>query len=164
MTTSSNENENENDENNENNENTTDRPFYVYLLESSISKTTYVGATVNLERRLRQHNKELVGGAHATGSKVAKGESWSLVCYITGFPNWVSALQFEWRFKQLSRKLPRNMPPVERRQIALKQLLELDRATSKAIPYSEWKTPPQIIGGPFPLQQKRGQGGPLPLS
>lgn len=125
----------------------TDRPFYVYLLESSISKTTYVGATVNLERRLRQHNKELVGGAHATGSKVAKGESWSLVCYITGFPNWVSALQFEWRFKQLTRKLPRNMPPVERRQIALKQLLELDRATSKAIPYSEWKTPPQIGGG-----------------
>ena len=49
--------------------------FYVYLLKST-KGTTYVGATVNLERRLRQHNKELVGGAKATTAKVKKGESW----------------------------------------------------------------------------------------
>ena len=28
--------------------------FFVYLLESSCKRATYVGATVNLERRLRQ--------------------------------------------------------------------------------------------------------------
>ena len=48
--------------------------YYVYLLKST-KGTTYVGATVNLERRLRQHNKELVGGAKATTAKVKKGES-----------------------------------------------------------------------------------------
>ena len=48
---------------------------YVYLLLSS-DNATYIGATVDLDRRLRQHNKEIKGGAHATGAKVAKGETW----------------------------------------------------------------------------------------
>jgi len=38
---------------------------YVYLLVSS-DDATYVGATVDLDRRLRQHNKEIKGGTHAT--------------------------------------------------------------------------------------------------
>ena len=38
---------------------------YVYLLVST-KGNTYVGATVDLNRRLRQHNKEIKGGAHAT--------------------------------------------------------------------------------------------------
>ena len=57
------------------------KSYYVYLLKST-KGTTYVGATVNLERRLRQHNKELVGGAKATTSKVKKGESCKRVCYV----------------------------------------------------------------------------------
>lgn len=120
-----------------------DKPSYVYLLEST-NKSTYVGATVDVNRRLRQHNKELSGGAHATGTKVAKGETWKRICYVSGFPTWQSALQFEWRWKQLSRKLPQNMKPLDRRLEALKQLLELDRSTSKAIPYCEWPTFPEV--------------------
>ena len=116
---------------------------YVYLLVSS-SNTTYVGATVDLDRRLRQHNKEIKGGAHATGIKVDKGESWTRVCHISGFPDWQATLQFEWRWKQLSRKLSPNLFPLERRMKALKQLLNLVQSTSKAIPYSEWLTPPKI--------------------
>jgi structure-specific endonuclease subunit SLX1 len=117
--------------------------FFVYLLVSS-DNATYVGATVNLERRLKQHNKELVGGAHATGTKVARGETWARVCHISGFPDWPAALQFEWRWKQLSRKLPANMFPLERRMTALKHLLQLDRSTSKATPFNEWTTPPEV--------------------
>ena len=116
---------------------------YVYLLVSS-SNTTYVGATVDLDRRLRQHNKEIKGGAHATGIKIDKGEIWTRACYVSGFPNWQSTLQFEWRWKQISRKLPSKMFPLERRMKALKQLLDLVQSTSKAIPYSEWLTPPKI--------------------
>ena len=117
--------------------------FFVYLLEST-SNATYVGATVDLERRLRQHNKELVGGAHATSAKVAKGETWERVCHVSGFPDWPAALQFEWRWKQLSRKLPPKLFPLERRMMALRTLLSLERPTSKAIAYTEWSTPPQV--------------------
>lgn len=116
---------------------------YVYLLQSS-SNATYVGATVDLDRRLRQHNKEIKGGAHATGSKVAKGETWKRVCHVSGFPDWQAALQFEWRWKQLSRKLPPKMFPLQRRMEALKELLELERPTSKAKAYSEWEAPPVV--------------------
>lgn len=116
---------------------------YVYLLISS-DDSSYIGATVDLDRRLRQHNKEIKGGAHATGIKVSKGESWTRVAYVSGFPNWQAALQFEWRWKQISRKLPNNLFPLERRMLALKQLLSLERSTSKAIPYSEWSLPLEI--------------------
>jgi predicted GIY-YIG superfamily endonuclease len=116
---------------------------FVYLLQSS-DNGTYVGATINLDRRLRQHNKEITGGAHATGMRVSKGEIWKRVCYVSGFPDWQATLQFEWRWKQLTRKLPINMFPLERRMKALKQLLALERPTSKAKAYSEWETPPEV--------------------
>ena len=35
----------------------------LYLLENTFNKKTYLGVTVNIERRIRQHNGELVGGA-----------------------------------------------------------------------------------------------------
>jgi structure-specific endonuclease subunit SLX1 len=117
---------------------------YVYLLHST-DNSTYVGATVDLERRLRQHNKIIKGGAHATSMKVNAGQIWERACYVEGFPDWQAALQFEWRWKQISRKLSNKLFPLKRRMIALKQLLALDSSTSKAIPYSQWNTPPNII-------------------
>jgi predicted GIY-YIG superfamily endonuclease len=119
------------------------KEFFVYLLVSS-DNATYVGATIDINRRLRQHNKEIKGGAHATGVKVNKGETWVRACHVAGFPDWSAALQFEWRWKQLSRKLPNQMFPLERRMKALKQLLALERPTSKAILYTEWSLPPKV--------------------
>ena len=119
-------------------------PFFVYLLLSS-DNSTYVGATIDLNRRLRQHNKEIKGGAVATGSKVEKGETWIRAAHVEGFPDWQAALQFEWRWKQLTRKITLYVHPLHRRMIALKQLLELERPTSKAKLYSEWLQPPQVI-------------------
>lgn len=121
------------------------KEFFVYLLESSCKTATYVGATVNLERRLRQHNKELSGGAHATSTRVARGETWCRVCHVTGFPTWQAALQFEWRFKQLTRRERSevNQTPLERRKAALQRLLSLPQSTSRAIPFAEWPS-----GGP----------------
>ena len=116
---------------------------FVYLLVST-NGATYVGATIDLERRLRQHNKELKGGAHATGIKVGQGETWTRAAHVSGFPDWQSTLQFEWRFKQLSRKLPIKMKPLERRLKALKMLLELPQSTTKAIPFKEWLVPPEV--------------------
>ena len=118
--------------------------FFVYLLVSTRGNT-YVGATVDLDRRLRQHNKEIKGGAHATAVQVSKGDTWRRACHVSGFPDWQAALQFEWRWKQLSRKLPRCMNPLERRMQALETLLSLDRSTVKATPFSEWPTPPLVV-------------------
>ena len=117
---------------------------FVYLLLSS-DNSTYVGATVDLDRRLRQHNKEIKGGAFATGAKVSKGETWIRAAHIEGFPDWQAALPFEWRWKQLTRKITISVNPLHRRMIALKQLLELERPTSKAKAYTEWPEPPKVV-------------------
>lgn len=120
------------------------RPSYVYLLEASPSGATYVGATMDVDHRLRQHNGQLVGGAHATTMRVQHGETWRRVVYVSGFPDWIAALQFEWRWKQLSRK-SKLKRPLERRHEALHTLLSLERPTTKAIPYAEWPSgPPQL--------------------
>jgi structure-specific endonuclease subunit SLX1 len=116
---------------------------YVYLLVAT-NGNTYVGATVDLNRRLRQHNKEIKGGAHATGIKVAQGETWTRAAHVSGFPDWQAALQFEWRWKHFSRKYPIKTNPLERRLTALKELLSLERSTSKALAYSEWETAPEL--------------------
>ena len=121
----------------------TDSKYFVYLLISTHGNT-YVGATVDLHRRLRQHNKEIKGGAQATGAKVAKGETWTRAAHVSGFPDWQAALQFEWRWKQLSRKLPLKMVPLERRLEALKMLLALPQSTSKAKPFAEWPAAPDV--------------------
>ena len=120
-----------------------EKKFYVYLLLST-SQTTYIGATVDLNRRLRQHNGELVGGAKATKIKVNKGEIWQRACYISEFPTWQSALQFEWKWKRLCRQISKKMTPLQRRIEALKILLALDKSTSNAMPFSEWENLPKI--------------------
>ena len=119
---------------------------YVYLLLATPDRNaTYVGATVDLERRLRQHNKEIKGGAVATSTRVIKGDTWIRAAYVQGFPDWQAALQFEWRWKQLSRKLPTKMDPLTKRMTALKELLNLERPTTKAKAYSEWLTLPEVV-------------------
>ncbi len=117
---------------------------FVYLLLSS-DNATYVGATIDLDRRLRQHNKEIKGGAFATSAKVTKGETWIRACHVEGFPDWQAALQFEWKWKHLSRQLSKKLKPLERRMKALEQLLALERPTTKAKPYSEWESKPNVI-------------------
>ena len=120
---------------------------YVYLLVAT-GGATYVGATVDLDHRLRQHNKEIKGGAAATSAKVAAGEKWTRACHVAGFPDWKAALQFEWRWKQISRQMLKGdtarLKPLERRAAALRRLLSLDRATTAARPYSEWAAKPQV--------------------
>lgn len=120
---------------------------WVYFIEST-SGATYIGATVDLDKRIRQHNREIKGGAVATSNKVDKGEVWSYVCYIENCPTWNAALQCEWRWKQISRQIQKVKPsqrPRERRLEALATLLALERPTSKAEPYSAWAKPPNVV-------------------
>src|SRR5579872_5130353 len=120
--------------------------YFCYLLCTLEGKQTYVGATLDPDRRLKQHNGELKGGARSTAIKVAQGSSWKRICYIKDIPSWQAALQIEWKWKNLGRtKFKSIKNPVTRRLYALKTLLSLERPTKKAIPFSEYKTPVVIV-------------------
>lgn len=108
--------------------------WYCYCLESS-TKTTYIGATVNPDRRLRQHNKELKGGAKAT----ARSEGWKRICCVTGFPDERSALQFEWKWKRESKR--HKGTPLEKRFLALECLLNAEKTTKTSEPFSTYDAP-----------------------
>jgi predicted GIY-YIG superfamily endonuclease len=111
--------------------------FACYCLASETGRT-YVGFSTNLERRLRQHNRELVGGAKAT-----KGGVWKRICCVTGFPTQQAALQFEWKWKHLTRK--QTGSAVERRCLALVTLLNSEKSTSNAVPFSTYEGPLTVL-------------------
>jgi len=73
------------------------RPFFVYFLRNR--RESYIGFTVNLRRRLRQHRKELKGGAKRTGRWENPAET-EMVGYVTGFPDKNIALSYEWHAKR----------------------------------------------------------------
>jgi predicted GIY-YIG superfamily endonuclease len=112
--------------------------FCCYCLVSE-KGSTYVGFTINLDRRLRQHNQELSGGARAT-----HGKSWKRILSVTGFPTQQAALQFEWKWKNVSRKAL-GATAVERRCNALITLLNLEQSTSKAVPFETYEFPLQVF-------------------
>lgn len=96
----------------------TQMSWHCYMLAATDgSQRTYVGATVNPDRRLRQHNGEICGGARAT-----KGRCWRRVYLVGGFSDERAALRFEWRWKYLTRQAP-GTSSVERRAHALSLLL-----------------------------------------
>lgn len=109
--------------------------WHVYLLLNDAHTRTYVGATVDPDRRLRQHNHELVGGARATAR-----DHWTRVCLVSGFPNERAALQFEWMWKHLSRK-EKGASALERRYNALRVLLESGKSSSTSEPFDYYITP-----------------------
>lgn len=83
----------------------------VYCLRSSCKRYTYVGATMKFERRIRQHNGELVGGAKYTKAH----RPWHPIFHVHGFDSWQECLQFEWRWKHVRGRRRTRMPACQRR-------------------------------------------------
>ncbi|KAK8957796.1 hypothetical protein KSP39_PZI001172 [Platanthera zijinensis] len=78
--------------------------FACYLLCSLSPRHrghTYIGFTVNPQRRIKQHNGEKRCGAWRT----KRGRPWEMVMCIYGFPSNVSALQFEWAWQHPTESL-----------------------------------------------------------
>ena len=64
--------------------------FRVYILNCPETGDGYVGATTDPIKRLKQHNRELPGGAKETA-----GRQWEYYAQYAGFQNFREALKFE---------------------------------------------------------------------
>lgn len=65
-----------------------------YCIQNSNKNKTYIGATNDFSRRIRQHNGIISGGAKST-----KGDKWSPIIHIYGFIDRHQLLRFEWFWK-----------------------------------------------------------------
>ena len=110
----------------------------VYLLQEIGGNRTYVGATLDVNRRLQQHNGAMSGGAKAT-----HGRNWKRVCHITGFPHERGALQFEWAWKYYSKI--QSGSGIQRRLKSLLELLGSDKPTSKADDFQMYCDDLQVV-------------------
>ena len=100
--------------------------YIIYLLYNTKSTCTYVGITNNPNRRIRQHNGELVGGAKYTKLKKGDGE-WKYFGWIQSKEDNIleksPALSLEKKIQIHSRKT-KGKTPIERRINTINKLLE----------------------------------------
>ena len=90
--------------------------YVCYCLQSVTTNKTYVGVTNNLQRRFRQHNGELKGGAKYTST----GGPWTLAMLVGPFGTYQHALHFEWHWKHCA---PKKLTGLKGRQVKLQQLV-----------------------------------------
>lgn len=88
-------------------------PFCCYII--ACGNRTYNGYTNNLQRRLRQHNGEIKGGARATTRVISNGagagtgtNAWEYIAILYSH-EWSGqrAMQHEWTIKYPTRRRPR---------------------------------------------------------
>ena len=97
----------------------------VYILRNG--KSLYVGATIDLSHRIRQHNGELSGGAHRTSTK---GPGWVCLLYVQGFQSRTESLQFEYALK---REAKHHGYSTQARKRAVHALLSQEHWTSRPL-------------------------------
>ena len=136
-----------------------DCEWFVYMLINKNSTIPYIGKTNDLERRLRQHNGEIKGGAKRTHRALSlrKGKDkdkdknrdkeeeeekkWERVLHIKGFIDERAALHFENRFQRERRRIsklfantigPSKRNPLLKGLQALNAVMACDRPTRAA--------------------------------
>lgn len=110
-----------------------EQQFYCYILCNSnekYSNHTYVGFTKCPPRRIRQHNRELTGGAKATQKGAG---TWCFMALITNFKTQSNALSCEWKLKHVDSKRRKNKKysGIDGKIRALNEVLCLGRWTEK---------------------------------
>ena len=80
---------------------------YLYIIYDTYGNT-YNGYTTDLVRRLRQHNKEIKGGAKYTTSRVKGPKHWKYLITLTSSDFTLhNALSLEWSIKYPTNRRPR---------------------------------------------------------
>lgn len=101
--------------------------YIIYLLYNTNNNCTYIGITVNKERRLRQHNGELVGGAKYTKLQKKEGEwkfyGWLKLIEQSELLIVNRAMSLEKKIKIRSKK-SKAKSPLEKRLDAINTILE----------------------------------------
>ena len=136
--------------------------WVLYMIRTADRRRSYVGVTVNLQRRLRQHNGIIKGGAKAT-----RGRGPWLLVFTVGLLPKRPALQLEWAMHHTRRlkgapQNPRRVEPTRRRiHDLLCAVLPRPRWTSKApYCYGSSNAPLTIeyhVRGDRPVYAKPGQ-------
>lgn len=94
--------------------------YIVYLIINKENKFTYVGITNNPERRIKQHNGILKGGARYTEAKRGNG-NWEYYGFILGLDK-STALSIEKKIHIYSRKTY-GLTPLEKRINCINKIL-----------------------------------------
>ena len=76
--------------------------YKLYIIHNDFERT-YCGITNDLNKRLKQHNGIIKGGAKAT-----RGREWNYYIIIEGFKNKIDCLRFEWRMHHPDGKKRKN--------------------------------------------------------
>jgi structure-specific endonuclease subunit SLX1 len=99
--------------------------YIIYLLYNTQTNYTYVGITNKIERRIRQHNGIIKGGAKYTKINKREGE-WKVYGVIKGKDNFIIekniALSIEKKVKNLSKRMS-GKTPIERRMKAINNII-----------------------------------------
>ncbi|GAB0088119.1 Structure-specific endonuclease subunit SLX1 homolog [Sergentomyia squamirostris] len=122
--------------------------FYgVYLLvsrseSSRFTGKTYIGYTVDPNRRISQHNR---GKERGGAKKTSDRGPWQMILIIHGFPNNISALRFEWAWQQphISRRL-KNIPGINKKSSQRKFDLQF-RILTEMLRLGPWNRLPLVI-------------------
>jgi hypothetical protein len=98
--------------------------YIIYFLINTCNNKTYIGITNNSDRRIRQHNKEICGGARYTTANKGVGEwkYYGWIKSINGILEKNRALSIEKKIKIRSKQCNGNS--IEKRILAIDSLLE----------------------------------------
>jgi predicted GIY-YIG superfamily endonuclease len=94
--------------------------YSMYLLQNTSNNRTYVGITNNLERRIRQHNGIIKGGAKYTHNFKGTGV-WKYYMYISNLSK-CDALSFERSVKNTKCSI-KGLIPIDKRILCINKYL-----------------------------------------
>jgi len=108
--------------------------YLLYCLNPKYKARTYIGFTVDPNRRISQHNRGAgAGGAMRTSNK----GPWEMVLITHGFPNQIAALRFEWSWQHPKRSRRLNqLPPKKSREKSFDYCLRVLASMLNTEPWS----------------------------